>query len=361
MVKTGLTVLSLLAVVAVATLWSLFRLNQFQSYPAADIANCETVIGVAGVEDVVTDTVSGMAWLSSMQGRGLKPGAEGQERGAIIAFDPENPLALGALRDRTGGVPQDFAPLGMDLYARGNTRRLFVVNGAAPNVLIYTMTGRGGLALIDTLTDRRLTSPGDIVAVGPRSFYVTNSASGAHGSFLAGAQYLTGQAAGSVLYYDGNSWSEAADGLKFANGIALSPDGARLYVAESAARRIRIFERDRAMGYLTPAEETIGLGSFPHTLSWKDDDTLLAGAVPKPLAFAGHASGRMERAPSRLMEIDLNQPARPRQTFVDDGSALSGLTVGAPFNGKLLLGSFAENKFRLCNGPVPIKTSNEDS
>jgi len=354
--KLSLAFLAFVLVTAGAIGLTLNHLNYFSSVAGSDdgagdgtsLAACTPVVGVPGVEDAESDPVTGLAWLSSMDRRERRENAD--VRGEIKSFDPDNPLDPSSWRDRTGGVPAEFEPLGVDVYADGRTHRLFVINEADSSVLIYTITGQGDLALIDTLHDARLTSPNEIVAVGPKSFYVSNSTASSFKSPLSGVEFIAGLGNGSILYYDGNSWSEAARGLKFANGLAVSPDGENLYLAEMGGKLVRVYDRDPRLGTLQQ-ERVIRLDSFPDNLTWGAGGNLLVGAIPKPLQFAAHVSNDEKTAPSQLFRID---PAsgEVEMLYLDDGSRLSGLTVGARIGGKFLLGSFAENKFLLCDSPV---------
>ncbi|GGC97507.1 strictosidine synthase family protein [Aquisalinus flavus] len=350
--KLALAFLAFVLVAAGGVSLTLHHLNHFSAVAAADqgagLAACMPVVGMPGVEDAATDPVSGLAWLSSLDRRERQKMST--VRGEIKAFDPDNPLDPASWRDRTGGVPADFAPLGIDVYADGQTHRLFVINAADRSVLIYTITRQGDLALIDTVRDGRLTSPNEIVAVGPKSFYVSNSTASGFDSVFSGLEFVAGLGNGSILFYDGNSWSEAARGLKFANGLAVSPDGATLYAAEMGGKLVRVYDRDPGLGTLQP-ERVIRLDSFPDNLTWGADGKLLVGAIPKPLQFAAHLRSDDEIAPSKLVRIDPGSGA-VETLYLDDGSRLSGLTVGARIGGKFLLGSFAENKFLLCDSPV---------
>lgn len=347
-------VLALSAIVVVTAALvgtSMLHLNYFGSYDEVSQASCLPVVGVSGVEHAAFDSASGNAWLASNE-RDALPGDIA--RGAVLAFDADNPLAVSSWRDRTAGVPQRFEPLGLDVWRDTQAHRLFVVNAADQSVLVYTITGNGDLALIDTLSDRRMSNPNAIVAVGPKSFYVTNSTAWGRDNPLNMLDFLLGRGSGSVLYYDGNSWSEAARGLHFANGIEVSPSGDRLYVSETSAKRVRRFDRDRRFDILTAAG-SVKLGMFPDNLTWNGDGTLLVGAIPKPLGFFAVKAGREETTPSALLQVqpDGEGPDTVRQVFLDNGEKFSGLTVGARIGGKLLLGAFVENKILLCDSPDP--------
>ncbi|WP_306252836.1 strictosidine synthase family protein [Parvularcula sp. IMCC14364] len=337
----------LLAIIGLGGAYVAMRhLNVFQEYETAYAGSCIPVVGVPGVEDMAADVSLKRAWLSSMDRRDIS----GQVRGAIIAFDPENPLDTASWRDRTGGVPAVFEPLGIDLYKDEEVHRLFVVNAARPSVLIYDVGPDGRLDLAQTLTDTRLTSPNSVVAVGPSEFYVTNSSQGAGRGLLSDLGFLIGTASGSVLYFDGSSWSNAADELKRANGIEISADGAKLYVAETSAKSVAIFDRDIRSGVIVPAG-ALSLEGFPDNINRLEDGTLLVGTIPKPWSFSKHTSSADALSPSRIVKIEMPYEAEgmPEALFQDDGEGLSGATSAVRLGQKLLIGAYAENKFLLCN------------
>ena len=66
---------------------------------------------------------------------------------------------------------------------------------------------------------------------------------------------------GRVLMFDGDEVHERLDGLQFPNGFAWSPDGSRLYLAESDAQRIRQFTFDVESGRLGPGASFVQLDS----------------------------------------------------------------------------------------------------
>lgn len=323
------------------------HLNFFESYGSNYEGSCTPVVGVPGVEDIAADETLSIAWLSSMDRRA--DNNKTVTRGTIVAFDPANPLDTASWKDRTNGAPEVFEPLGLDLYEDESARRLFVVNKAGKNILIYNIGPNGELALADMLSDRRLSNPNSIVAVGPRSFYVTNSTRTSGRGLLYQLGFVFGQASGSVLHYDGNSWSNAAEDLKLANGIEVSVDGTTLYVAETADKALTMFDRDPATGIILRAGK-LKLDAFPDNLNRLADGSLLIGAIPKPLAFSSHAGNQNKSAPSQIMKVSFsgNGNDAPHVLYQDDGNQLSGATSAIRLGSNLLIGAYAENKFLLC-------------
>ncbi len=338
-----LFLLALLLVLGGAAGLRLNAFNQFDEIEPVALAACQPVRGIAGPEDIEIDAARGLAFISSFDRRG-----EGQ-RGAIHLFDLTDPLAETAWRDRTGGVPADFRPLGLSYYDDGETRRLFVVNEAGPSVELYEVEENGDLAHLESFAEMRILSPNSVAAAGPREFYVSNDLRPGRNSPLAGVHFLMAADLGEIFYVDGRQWSVAADKLRFANGLALSPDGARLYAAESAARRVKVFDRNPETGKLTPAE-AIPLDASPDNLTFDGDGALWIAALPKPLLLPRLKRDEEAIAPSEVLRLDPD--GRLSTVYRDRGEQHSAATVAARFRDKLLIGALYDRKFLFCDLPA---------
>ena len=86
-----------------------------------------------------------------------------------------------------------------------------------------------------------------------------------------------------VLYFDGNVFKEVANDLIFANGINVSPDGSRLYVAETTPHTIQTFNRDLFSGKLTP-DVTFTLPAGPDNIDVDEKGDLWVAALTLPIS-----------------------------------------------------------------------------
>lgn len=333
-----------------AAIFYLNELNFFSSYEELSQTGCQPVLGLAGVEDIAPDTGRGIAFLSSMDRQAKAAGGEEPVRGKILAFNPEDPLDSASWKDRTGGMPAAFEPLGISYYEDGGLRRLFVINEADASVLLYDINDKGDLTLLKTLTDYRLTSPNSIVATGPVSFYVANDAAAGRNSLKGRFDFLTRSGTGLILYYDGLSWSNAAEGLRFPAGLAVSEDGTALFASELSAKAIALFDRDPETGILT-RHGSYPLGAFPDNLYYRDG--LWIGAHLKPLSLMRAAKKEDVTAPSTIFRLKGNRHTgfREDQPFADSGAVLSGASVAVPLEDKLLVGSLSDSKILICDRP----------
>ena len=337
------------AIGGAAAFAGLYSFNHFAEIEREFAGQCEPVRGVPGPEDIQIDGDRNLAFVTSLDRR--SKGA----RGAIHIFDLDDPLAAGGWRDRTDGTPTEFRPLGLDYYEDDDVRRLFVVNEAESSVELYDVLEEGALVHLETFTERRLNSPNNVVAVGPRSFYVTNDVKPGRNTLLGSLHFLMRTGSGEVLYTDGTVWRVVARDLQFANGIEINGAGDRLYVAESAAAAIRIFERDTATGALA-LFESIRLEASPDNISLDDMDNLWVAARPKPLTaslFANRQSS--STSPSAVIRIGAGKA--PETIYQDSGDELSAATTAAHLGRKLIIGALKDDKFLICDLPIRPENS----
>lgn len=334
---------------AVATIWLGYVFHQFEEFPAEGALTCTPVVGITGASDITPVPNRNVAFLSVHDQR------SDAERGGIVRFDLDDPLDDSSWRDRTGGLPRAFVPGGLDLWEErlpsGQlSHRLFVVNHEGPEVLIFDVDDRGDLQLAERFSDPRLTSPNDVVATGPESFYVTNDTAAGRDTWRGRADFLAGLPTGQIFHYDGNSWSVVAEGLQWPNGLALSPSGERLYVAEMRAESVRSFDRDPATDRLEQANR-IAVGSFPNNLSVDAEGRLLVGSVPQPFAFKAFTESLRDTAPSQVLRV---QNGETEVLFQDTGRELSAATAASIVGDRTVIGSAADEKFLMCRAPQAL-------
>lgn len=338
--------LGLAAAAGAAAIYLLHSFRHFESVEPAFAGRCTPVTGLAGPEDVEIDPVLGRAFISSFDRRNREA-----KRGGVYEVALDDPLAQANWRDRTGGVPEKFEPLGLNLYDDGETRRLFVVNAAARSVELYEIGEDGALAHLETFAERRLTSPNDVVAVGPRAFYVTNDFESGRDSLIARFEFLTRAASGKLMYFDGDSWRIAASGLKFANGVEISPNGRRVYVAETTGEGVKVFARDRRTGLLT-LKSVVVIDGAVDNINVDEDGDLWIGAHLKPLLLPRAVADEDATAPSMIVRVSgTGENATAHPVFVDDGERISASTAAARYGRTLVIGSLVDRKFLLCELP----------
>jgi len=337
----------LFAVIGGSVVFTLFEFNHFAVIEDRFEGACSPVSGVAGPEDIEIAPSLNRAFVSSLDRR-----ARQETRGAIFSVLVGDPLDSDNWRDRTGGAPHAFRPMGLSYFEDGDIRRLFVVNEASKAVEIFDVQSNGDLLHLESVAERRFTSPNDVAAVGPRSFYLTNDVNAGRDSLLGKFQFLSRSTTGAIYYFDGVTTRVAAEGLRFANGVALNQRGTRLYAAESSGQALRIYDRDPASGSLALADVK-PLPAAPDNLTVAWDGSVWIGAQPKPLTLPVAERNANILAPSLVMRYadGMGGDSPLSEVYSNGGTGISSSTVAAVSGGKLLIGALFDDKYLICDLP----------
>jgi arylesterase/paraoxonase len=339
----------LLVLVLAVTGWVVYLLwsaGQFKTIEPHFSGTCRVVRGVVGAEDITIHPGTGVAYISVCDRRALRAGQNG--RGGIYAYDlkTDQPVPV----KLTSGPGPDFQPHGISLFIDpGGRDVLFVINhsGGTHKVEIYDLK-TAGLVHRKTVAGPALISPNDIVAVGRNSFYASNDHRFTGGFLKTLEDYLKLPIA-NIVYYDGRGFHEAATGIGYPNGLNVSPDGRNLYVAGTTQMTLKVFDRDLKSGGLT-LKESIGFDTGLDNIEIGPEGELWIGAHPQLLKFVAHSKDAGKFSPSQILRVALNggRPPRIDEVYLNGGEELSGSSVGAVYQGRLLIGSVFEEKILDC-------------
>ena len=183
-----------------------------------------------------------------------------------------------------------------------------------------------------------MTAPNDVVAVGEREFYVTNDhyyARPGAGRLLE--EYLQ-RAISYVNYFDGSKFRTVAEGIAYANGINVSPDGKKVHVAATTGRKVYTYDRGSDGSLTLTAEQDLETGVDNIDITANGD--LWIGCHPQLLKYSAHALDHSNRSPSQV--IRMRPDGTSEEIFLSDGVDYSGSTVGAVWGKMILVGSVFE-------------------
>ena len=315
----------------------------FTDLPTTQATSCLSIPLSGSAEDIQIDRERKLLYLSLLDRRALVTG-QGYD-GDIGVMNLTDP-ALGPV-SALAEVPEGFRPHGMSLYRMPDgSHRLFVINHPPDGehvieVFEQPLTG-GTFARIASFRDPLFQSPNAIVATGPDQFYVIND-SGAH-HFLDRLRETVFRAGLSTLiFFDGETARLAAKGLKSGVGLAISPDGRMIHIAETLGKRLAQFERDPRTNELSPAGYMPTPGS-PDNIQIDPAGVLWVAVHPKLLDLVRHFGDPLHPAPTLVLK-----GGETWQTaHMNPGDLLSAGSVGVADDGMLWIGSITESKILQC-------------
>lgn len=321
--------------------------GEFKEISPVESADCRIVGGVLGSEDITIDPSTGMAFISSCDFRALNSG-DSAPKGAVYGYDLKSPDPK--LKELTSDFKGDFQPHGLGFYTgEDGLKILMVVNHGAGkhSVEIFEYKG-GGLVHLRSVSSTLMHSPNDLIPVGPDKFYVTND----HGSESKNGRMLEDYlrlAKSYVLYYDGKYFRKVFDGLAYANGVNISPDGRTVYVAETVGRKIHVFDRDEKSGGLA-LKDSIEVETGVDNIEIDAKGNLWIGAHPKLLTFVQYSGDPEKLSPSEILKLNVIKGHGHTMVaqYREKGTRLSGSSVAAVYENKLLIGSVFDDKFLIC-------------
>jgi len=160
--------------------------------------------------------------------------------------------------------------------------------------------GSDAVQEIGRLTTDQLTDPADLVSIDGSRFYLVNR----HKSHTALGRWLDDTfllPRADVLYFDGMKFVTVAERLNSPSGIALSPDGSHLYVAQDLPRALASFSRSEFSGALDNAA-LLSLPAAPRKITVAPDGSLIVAAWPKAGAGAVYRI-RLENGTPQAAEL----------------------------------------------------------
>ena len=335
--------IGLIAAWVINLLWSA---GSFKTIEPHFVGKCSQVGGLAGAEDITIHPKTGIAYISVFDRRAVVMGKTVST--GIYGYDlNERAPQLIRLIDKTS---QTFLPHGISLYIGEEGHDvLFVINHAKGehNVDIFDLVD-GKFSHRTTISNVLITSPNDLVAVGPDSFYVSNDHKYLQGMMRTIEDYMRLELS-NVVYCKGADCNIAATGFGYANGLNVSPDKKTIYLATTVEKTLFIFNRDLKSGRLK-LEEKIVFDTGLDNIEIDQQANLWIGAHPQLLKFVAHAGDKSKISPSQILRLT----PKPQGGFLLDevylnrGEELSGSSVGAVRDGRLLIGSVFEPKILDC-------------
>lgn len=319
-------------------------------FPRFD-GTCTNFAGFIGAEDLEYDANGKQIFVSSFDRRSKNA----NQRGAIYAI-AENAQSTSPI-DLTNSIPQNFKPLGLSIWTDNISHQQYlgIINRqeSQSSVEIYRIIATG-LEHKKSIPLGNIERPNDLVLVSENQFYLTNESTLKFKSTQdAFGMLFNTDKSGSIEYFDGVKFSNVAGGLGFANSIAISKDGSKIYASATYGRNLKIFTRN-SNGSLVVLDD-VYLGTGVDNLSVDNDGRIFIAAHPRLLSTARYMLFGMGSPPSQIIVVEPSQNGKGGKidqvyltTGKDDFKAAS---VGVKVNNRLFIGSIYENAVRVCELP----------
>lgn len=330
----GLALLRMAFVVPAAAGWT-------TSFEPTDNAACSALEIAPGTEDVTFDAGTGLVFVSTDDRR-----AEGTSPGnGIWAFDPDDPETT--LRRVSADAPANFRPHGISVYRDEDHARLFVISHPDDehHVLIFDIAEDGALTHVRTVSDPAIYWPNDLAAVGPEQFYVSNSSYFGDNP-LGVFEALLGLPLTNLVFFDGQSASEAAGGLVYGNGVQVSADGTRIYAANFIGQKLNVYDRDPSTNALTKVETWRAPFGLDNVELDENGDVWIAGNT-ETFSFLDHQADPNARAPSKAVRFDA-ETGDWTSVFYSSGEDIDSASVITPVGDQMILGAVFDSHVLIC-------------
>jgi hypothetical protein len=329
---------------------------------------------VRGAEDLVIDRATGEVYLSAYDRWALADALDADAarlpQGGIYTVplmtlrrQPER-LPLRRLAGKDG---RDLHPHGLTFHRGGDGAELIAINHAyrrsggdwarRTRLEVYTVTA-DGLSHRRSARHPKLCQTNSLTALSPEDLLVTRThgACGRSGTWLENvlgldrAQVLLATLAGSPEI----AVETLADDIGYANGIALSPDGATLAVAATRDAELRLYDVARLLtGVGEALLRRIEVPGGPDNLSWSPDGRLIAAVHPSlfAVALAKYRWFGRRRAGSQVIAVTPETGDVEVLLHDPDGRLLNTATAAAVVDDMLIVSGVLDDALLVCRDP----------
>jgi len=258
-------------------------------------------INLPGAEDITISKIDSFAIVSSTK-RNKFPNTK-QEIGGLYFIDLKNaaykPIHL------TKNFNKPFAPHGISIHKKDSIYTVAAINHTKEGefIEIFQLINQE-LKHQKTLKNELIFSPNDLVLLNENSFYFTNDHKYKDGIQRLAEDYL-GLAISNVVYFDGKNYTQAADGIAYANGINYDKKRNLLFVASPRKFLIKVYQKnkDNSLTFI----EDINCKTGVDNIEFDAENNLCVGAHPDLMHFASYAKGDKDTSPSEIIKINYRQ------------------------------------------------------
>ncbi len=301
----------------------------------------EKKIPIEGAEDIVLLEELGMALVSASP---RKNELEVQEQEGALYLVDLNSTDYPS-KKISADFDKPFAPHGISILKNDSTYTVKVINHTTKGHSFEVFKLQDKVLTHErTISDPALISPNDIVMLDENRFYFTNDHKYERGIGRLLEDYA-GIGVSNVVYFDGDKFTEVADGIAYANGINYDAKRDLLFVASPRDFLLKVYSTndDGSLNFI----EDIDCGTGVDNIEFDADGNLWIGSHPNLLAFSSYAAGKKEISPSEIIKIDYRgtNDYTIEKVYENDGSDMSASTVAFPYKDIIVTGNVMDEHF----------------
>ena len=266
-----------------------------------------------------------------------------QKEGALYLVDLNSEAYK--VKKLTADFHKPFAPHGISMFKKDSAYNVMAINHTLDGHSFEVFSLKDTVLTFErTITDPAINSPNDLVMLDENRFYFTNDHQyeAGFGRFL---EDYAGWAISNVVYFDGEKYTEVADGIAYANGINYDAERNLLFVASPRNFLAKVYQpnEDGSLNFI----EDIDCGTGVDNIEFDSEGDLWIGSHPNLLAFSSYAGGRSEKAPSEIIKIAYRGTKNYtiEQIYMNDGFEMSGTTFAIPYKDIILTGNVMDEHF----------------
>jgi hypothetical protein len=267
--------------------------------------------------------------------------------GAPAAGDGIYALSPGSDKPvKLAGTPADFHPSAVSIgynidgapsLTAVNRQKIGAISVEVYNV-IFSPTG-ASLNSQSSVQGQLAKRAQGVGSLGNNRFYLASDP--ARSEFMAWADHWFLLARADVLFFNGQFFREAVNGIVDPASVAVSPDGQRLFIASRGDRRLLSLSRDLFTGALTE-QDSISLPMRPERVSIDANGGVwVAGPVRLPSISDASAVVRV------VVGSD-GKLVSQETVYGDEGEGIKAATAAVKTEGHLFIGSSHDDKLLDC-------------
>jgi arylesterase/paraoxonase len=281
-------------------------------------------------------------------------------RGNIYLYDFKKP-DLGArklkIKPSKDFNPDTFHPHGISLLedATKGEHLLYVIshpdNSDDAVEKFRYLPKRSELVHLKSFSSDKLHMANDLAVLAEDKFFISDCLYFKNQFLSILEQVLLPFGLGSLVFFDGSDYKVLDSWLHGPNGVSLSSDERHLYVSLPLISSMNVYE-------VKADSSLVQLQSVPlHTMAdnfhlSQSGDTIYTGAHPVFYQTMSHILDPNQLSPSSVLSIPLKNgkvvPENITELFYDHGDLISGSSVAAVYDKKLLIGSIV-NRLVICD------------